>query len=186
MAGLAAGGLRAGGLPPGDQSALVDQARAMLGGGAAPLRPPGEAGQLLLALGAEVRRLALLLLLGVSAVGAPGILLLLGLQGYATGFAVGLFSRDDLARGLLVSAGAVLPHTLLAFPAALSAGSAGLRIAALMAHRLWTGRWPRPLPPLGGLAATAAGALALAAGAALARVYVSGPLGAWVARLVGG
>lgn len=97
----------------------------------------GEALLLRRSLSSSARMLGLLWVLGISVVGAPGVMVLALLRGFVTGFVVAFLTAQLGWKGVLVAVAAHLPHTLLEVPALILAGAAamGLSLKVLEAWR---------------------------------------------------
>ncbi len=72
--------------------------------------------------------------LGLSVIGAPGILVLLFLRGFIIGFAVGFLVDEMAARGIVLAAVSVLPQNIFIIPAILGGCGASLAFAVALAR----------------------------------------------------
>lgn len=70
--------------------------------------------------------LGILWMLGLSVVGAPLIVLLVGARGFILGFTIGFLVREKAGQGLLLALAAVLPQNLCYVPGLLGAGTFAL------------------------------------------------------------
>lgn len=70
--------------------------------------------------------LAILWLLGLSVVGAPLIILLVGARGFILGFTVGFLVQEKASQGLLMAIVAILPQNLCYVPGLFGAGTLAL------------------------------------------------------------
>lgn len=68
------------------------------------------------ALGQNVKNTLALWILGMTVIGAPLLLAVVGMRGYAVGYTVGFLVRSYGLTGFLASAAGVLPHNLLVLP----------------------------------------------------------------------
>lgn len=87
-----------------------------------------------------LRTIGLLYLAGLSLVGAPLILLMVFLRGFALGFAAALLVTPFSPRGLILGAAALLPQNLLFVPALVVAAVACLHFSAVSLAALFTPR----------------------------------------------
>lgn len=72
--------------------------------------------------------------LGLSVIGAPGILVLLFLRGFIIGFTVGFLVDEMAARGIILAAVSVLPQNVFIIPAILGGCAASLAFAVALAQ----------------------------------------------------
>lgn len=104
--------------------------------------------------------------LGLSVIGAPLVLALLFLRGFALGFTAAFLVREYSYAGILLAAASIVPQSLLAVPAALLAAGSSLAFA-LAAAKIMLGRRGEGTALFHGLVAfsgvAAAGALLAAA-----------------------
>lgn len=70
--------------------------------------------------------LVILWLLGLTVVGAPLVILLIGARGFILGFTVGFLVQEKAGQGLLLALVAVLPQNLFYVPGLLGAGALAL------------------------------------------------------------
>lgn len=156
-----------------DQQELVQY----LGANLEELGSLGDQGERLLlkrSLGSGARLLGLLWVLGISVVGAPGVMVLALLRGFVSGFVVAFLAAQLSWKGVLVALAAHLPHTLLEVPALILAGAAamGLSLKVLEAWRARR-RMLRFYPWLSGYTLQLAGVGLLLIGASLVESYLS-------------
>ncbi len=78
--------------------------------------------------------------LGISVIGAPGVLVLLFLRGFVIGFTVGFLVDEMAARGIALAAASVLPQNVLIVPSILAASGASLSFAVTLARDRVSGR----------------------------------------------
>jgi len=88
------------------------------------------------AVAGNLRTVAAVWLGGLLVIGAPLVLFLVMVRGFAIGFTVGFLASEAGWRGVAFSVGAVLPHNLLAVPALWAAAVAALSFAG----KAWTAR----------------------------------------------
>jgi stage II sporulation protein M len=74
----------------------------------------------------QLLSMVVLWLLGLSVIGAPPIIMLVGARGFVLGFTVGFLVEAKAAQGLLLALVAVLPQNLCYVPALLGAGALAL------------------------------------------------------------
>jgi stage II sporulation protein M len=74
----------------------------------------------------QLYSLGLLWLLGLTVVGAPLVILLVGARGFILGFTVGFLVQEKAGQGLLLAMVAVLPQNLFYVPGLLGAGTLAL------------------------------------------------------------
>jgi stage II sporulation protein M len=74
----------------------------------------------------QLYSLGILWLLGLTVVGAPLVILLVGARGFILGFTVGFLVQDKAGQGLLLALVAVLPQNLFYVPGLLGAGTLAL------------------------------------------------------------
>ena len=92
------------------------------------------------ALTGDILRTAVLIwVLGLSVIGAPVILFITFLRGFAVGFTFGLLLEQMAWRGLVLAFASLLPHNIPALLALVIAGAAGLTFAGV-AGRILVGR----------------------------------------------
>lgn len=90
------------------------------------------------ALGGELMRSGLLMwVLGLTVIGAPLVLVISLMRGFALGFTTTFIIEELGWRGGVISAAALLPHNLFAIPGLLMAGAAGLMFAGGAARILF-------------------------------------------------
>lgn len=87
----------------------------------------------------KLRLLALLWVLGISLVGAVGVVVVALLRGLVSGFVVGFLTAEMGRAGLLLALLAHLPHSLLEVPALLIGGTASLAFS-LQVIQAWRRR----------------------------------------------
>lgn len=80
----------------------------------------------------NLKTLAFLFLLGITAVGSPFILLVVFTRGFVLGFTVGFLVKQLLFRGFLFALISVVPHNLLMIPALLAAAVANLDFGVVL------------------------------------------------------
>lgn len=97
--------------------------------------PRGGAGALVqqAALEYVVKTVGLMWILGLSIIGAPFILGVLFMRGYALGFTTGFLIEERLWEGVVLFLVAVLPHQLLMVPGILLAGAGAVSFSAVIA-----------------------------------------------------
>ncbi len=71
-------------------------------------------------------------ILGVTVIGIPIILLLIGVRGFIIGFTVGIFVKQMGLRGVLFSLVSVLPQNLLIVPATIFLGVLGIGFSLML------------------------------------------------------
>jgi stage II sporulation protein M len=74
----------------------------------------------------QLYSLGILWLLGLTVVGAPLVILLVGARGFILGFTVGFLVKEKAGQGLLLALVAVLPQNLFYVPGLLGAGALAL------------------------------------------------------------
>ncbi len=74
----------------------------------------------------QLYSLGILWLLGLTVVGAPLVILLVGARGFILGFTVGFLVQEKAGQGLLLALVAVLPQNLFYVPGLLGAGALAL------------------------------------------------------------
>lgn len=74
----------------------------------------------------QLYSLGILWLLGLTVVGAPLVILLVGARGFILGFTVGFLVQEKAGQGLLLALVAVLPQNLFYVPGLLGAGTLAL------------------------------------------------------------
>lgn len=72
--------------------------------------------------------------LGLSVIGAPGVLAIVFLRGFVIGFTVGFLVDEMAARGIVLAAVSVLPQNILIIPAVLGGCGASLAFAVALAR----------------------------------------------------
>ncbi|MDI7247310.1 MAG: stage II sporulation protein M [Bacillota bacterium] len=82
----------------------------------------------------NLKTIFLALVLGLSVIGAPGILVLLFLRGFVIGFTVGFLVDEMAARGVVLAAVSVLPQNIFIIPAILAGCEVSLAFAAALAQ----------------------------------------------------
>ncbi len=134
---------------------------------------------------ANLKTLVFLLILGITAVGAPFILLVVFTRGFVLGFTVGFLVKQLMAKGFFLALLAVVPHNLILVPALLVASVANIDFGlALIKSRLT--RRPVILSDefLTCLTITAVSLLVLIL-AGLVEGFVSPVMMRWMARYIG-
>ena len=136
--GVVFGALAVSGVNPGDKAELVAWLKPAV---QAMTAPDAGAGTLLLkqAVLRKLFFLALLWGLGISLLGAPGVMLFMLWRGFVTGFTVGFIVAEMGVGGLGVAVAGHLPQTLLEVPALLLAGTASAAFS-LQVIRSWLER----------------------------------------------
>ncbi|MGE5588360.1 MAG: stage II sporulation protein M [Clostridia bacterium] len=81
----------------------------------------------------NLKTILLALVLGLSVVGAPGVLVLLFLRGFVIGFTVGFLVDEMAAKGLVLAAVSVLPQNIFIIPAIIAGCEASLAFAVTLA-----------------------------------------------------
>ncbi|MGE5592414.1 MAG: stage II sporulation protein M [Betaproteobacteria bacterium] len=81
----------------------------------------------------NLKTLLLALVLGLSVIGAPGILVLLFLRGFVIGFTVGFLVDEMGAKGVILAAASVLPQHIFIIPAMLAGCEVSLAFAVALA-----------------------------------------------------
>ncbi|MCR4402271.1 MAG: stage II sporulation protein M [Firmicutes bacterium] len=81
----------------------------------------------------NVKTILLAFLLGLSVIGAPGVLVLLFLRGFVIGFTVGFLVDEMAAKGVVLAAASVLPQNIFIIPAILAGCEASLAFAVTLA-----------------------------------------------------
>ncbi|HPT83583.1 MAG TPA: stage II sporulation protein M [Limnochordia bacterium] len=71
----------------------------------------------------------LLFLLGLTVIGAPLVLAVVFVRGFALGFTIGFLVQDTAVKGLVLSAACILPHNALVVPALLLGAGGALSFA---------------------------------------------------------
>jgi len=74
----------------------------------------------------NLQKLAIIWVLAATVIGSPAILLVIFLQGFASGFTVALLVEEWSIRGLALAAASVVPHNLFVVSGLVLSGSAGL------------------------------------------------------------
>jgi len=173
LIGVVFGALAVRSLDPRDKLELVSA----LGGAVQGLgHAPPETGFLLLkrSLVGKLKLLALLWVLGISLVGAVGVLAVALLRGLVSGFVVGFLAAEMGRAGLMLALLAHLPHSLLEVPALLIGSTASLAFSLQVLHS-WRRR--RRLPHFYGALSAFTGTLAamglLLMAASLVESYLS-------------
>lgn len=123
--GVIFGALAVSGLPSRAKQDLVQH---LVQAGQALTTPSQEVGGALfrIALSGHMRWLILVWVLGITVVGALGVMLLAFVRGFSTGFVVGFLTAEMGWRGLLVAAGGHLPQSLIEVPVIILAGTASI------------------------------------------------------------
>lgn len=132
----------------------------------------------------NLKTLAFLFILGLTAIGTPLILLVVFTRGFVLGFTVGFLVKQLTAKGFLFALVAVVPHNLLLIPALLATAVANLDFGLALIRSRFTRR-----PVLLGreflrclvITGLSFSVLILAG---LVEGYVSPALMAWVAKYV--
>lgn len=173
LIGVVFGALAVRSLDPRDKLELVSA----LGGAVQGLgQAPPEVGLMLLkrSLLSKLKMLALLWVLGISLVGAVGVLVVALLRGLVSGFVVGFLAAEMGRAGLALALLAHLPHSLLEVPALLIGGTASLAFS-IQVLQSWRRR--RRLPRFYGALSAFTGTLAamglLLLAASLVESYLS-------------
>lgn len=81
----------------------------------------------------NLKTIFLALVLGLSVIGAPGILVLLFLRGFVIGFTVGFLVDEMAAKGVVLAAVSVLPQNIFIIPAILAGCEVSLAFAVTLA-----------------------------------------------------
>ncbi|MBI2914925.1 MAG: stage II sporulation protein M [Firmicutes bacterium] len=76
-----------------------------------------------------VKTMGTMWILGLSVVGAPLVLVVVFLRGFILGFSTGFLVNELMARGAMLAAVSVMPHTLLLLPAVVVAGAQSAHFA---------------------------------------------------------
>jgi len=137
--GACFGGLAVGHVDEGDRTALASHIHGLLT--ASESRAPVPAEQVIRQAVTDylVKTVGLVGLLGFSVIGAPFVLAVVFLRGFALGF-TGAFLVDQLGwRGVPVALASLLPHNVVAVPALLLAGASAISFS-LAAARVLMGR----------------------------------------------
>lgn len=74
----------------------------------------------------NLQKLAIIWVLAATVIGSPAILLVIFLQGFASGFTVAILVEEWSIRGLALALASVVPHNLFVVSGLLLSGSAGL------------------------------------------------------------
>jgi stage II sporulation protein M len=74
----------------------------------------------------NLQKLAIIWVLAATVIGSPAILLVIFLQGFASGFTVAILVEEWSIRGLVLALASVVPHNLFAVSGLVLSGSAGL------------------------------------------------------------
>lgn len=74
----------------------------------------------------NLQKLAIVWLLAVTVIGAPAILVVVFLQGFASGFTVAILIEEWSVKGLLLASASVVPHNAFLVSGLVLAGTAGL------------------------------------------------------------
>lgn len=82
----------------------------------------------------NLKTIFLALVLGLSVIGAPGILALLFLRGFVIGFTVGFLVDEMAAKGVVLAAVSVLPQNIFIIPAILAGCEVSLAFAVALAQ----------------------------------------------------
>lgn len=137
-AGVIFGALAVPGLSSRDKQDLVQY---LVQAGHALLTPPEAFGSALfrMTLAGHLRWLVVVWILGITVVGALGVMLLAFIRGFFTGFVVGFLAAEMGWHGLLVAAGAHLPQSLIEVPAVILAGTAAVAFSRNVL-RMWSER----------------------------------------------
>ncbi|NMB20997.1 MAG: stage II sporulation protein M [Firmicutes bacterium] len=77
-----------------------------------------------------VKTMGLILLLGLTVIGAPLILAIVFVRGFVLGFTIGFLVQETMVQGLFLSTTCVLPQNLLLVPAILIAAGGALSFSA--------------------------------------------------------
>lgn len=138
LVGVVFGALAVRGLDPADKLELIQYLGAHLP--AMGLEQGQESGLLFRqSLQSGVQLLLLFWVLGISVIGVVGLMLVMLLRGFVTGFTVGFLAAEMGLRGVALAAAAHLPHSLLEVPALILAGAASIGFAGEVL-RLWRER----------------------------------------------
>lgn len=123
--GVIFGALTINNLPGTDRQNLLQYLRFFLRdfGGSMPVRGTVLAQD---AIWTNLKTLAFLFLLSISAIGTPFILLAVFTRGYVLGFTIGFLVKQLALKGFLFAMVAVVPHNLIMIPALLAASTANL------------------------------------------------------------
>lgn len=175
-------------LSPEQLAELGRELGTMLDSLARPASAPDPRSVLRAAMATHLKTAGLLWLFGAAVLGAPGVLFLVFLRGFAAGFTVGFFIHHHGWLGLLMALGGVLPPTLIAVPGTLFLASSALAYAWLVARTRgpWGRRAARAVRLPEEFLAYCFVALAATAtlmGAALLEAYVSPAVLRWLAAL---
>lgn len=77
----------------------------------------------------------LIWLLGITVIGVPLILLIVGIKGFIVGFSVSFLVEGMGLKGLLFAVAAILPQNLLIVPGIIAAAVLGISFSISMLHR---------------------------------------------------
>lgn len=91
----------------------------------------------------HLKLLAVMWVLGISVIGALGIMAISFLRGFVTGFVVGFLSAEMGWRGVLMGAAGHLPQSLVEVPTLILAGSASVAFSRIV-FRSWRERRRMP------------------------------------------
>jgi len=130
----------------------------------------------------NLKTIAFLFVLGVTAIGTPFILLVVFTRGFVLGFTVGFLVKQLFVKGFLFALVAVVPHNLLAIPALLAAAVANLDFGVVLVSSRFSRRHVLISQEfLHCLGITGIALLVLLAGG-LVEGYISPVLMGWMAR----
>ena len=179
--GIVFGAMTVNNLPAGERQNLLNYLRAFLHslGPTVDLRGAGLARE---AIWTNTKTIALLFLLGLSAIGTPFILLVVFTRGFVLGFTVGFLVKQLMLKGFFFALVAVVPQNLLFIPALLAAAAANLDLGVVLIRSRFLGRtiyFPQKLLCCLGITGAAVFILFLAG---LIEGYVSPILIGWMAR----
>lgn len=179
--GIVFGATTVNNLPIGERQNLLNYLRAFLHslGPTVDLRGAGLARE---AIWTNTKTIALLFILGLSAIGTPFILLVVFTRGFVLGFTVGFLVKQLMLKGFFFALVAVVPQNLLFIPALLAAAAANLDLGMVLIRSRFLGRavyFPQEFLRCLGITGAAVFILFLAG---LIEGYVSPVLIGWMAR----
>lgn len=129
----------------------------------------------------HLKWLVLILLLGITVIGIPGILALNFLKGALIGFALGILIKQYEWKGIFFSLVTMAPQNTFAVPALIMMSAASISFGLFIVRNRLLQQKGDLLPPLGALASTAIIILLLYAGAAFIEAYFSPAVISWAA-----
>lgn len=114
VVGVAFGSLATAKLTPGQKTELATYLEMYISGYGS---GPSSTAVLSHSITAHAKLFGLAYLLGLTIIGAPGVLILIFAKGFLVGFTVSFLAQEYLLRGVLLAVAAVIPHNLVALPA---------------------------------------------------------------------